>query len=109
MQSFSPHVDSIPECFGTGKYAPRDLYCRKGMYAIPAQAFVDARYIFLYLSAKCEGSTPDAIAWESSSLGMRLRREPLPFGYWLAGDGAYPCHNGIVTSWTAGQLHDDQM
>jgi DDE superfamily endonuclease len=38
-----------------------------------------------------------------------LRREPLPFGYWLAGDAAHPCRNGIVTPWTSGQLHDDQM
>jgi DDE superfamily endonuclease len=66
------------------EYGPRDFYCRKGMHAIPAQAVVDAKYRFLYLSAKCAGSTPDAIAWESSSLGMRLRREPLPLGYWLA-------------------------
>jgi hypothetical protein len=89
------------------EYGPRDFYYRKGLYAIPAQAVEDAKYRFLYLSAKCAGSTPDAIAWESSSLGMRLRREPLPLGYWLAGDAAYPCRDGIVTPWTAGQLHDD--
>jgi hypothetical protein len=90
-------------------YGPRDFYCRKGMYAIPAQALVDAKYRFLYLSAKCAGSTPDGIAWESSSLGLRLRREPLPTGFWIAGDAAYPCRKGIITPWTAGQLLHDEF
>jgi DDE superfamily endonuclease len=90
------------------EYGPRGFYCRKGMYAIPAQALVDANYRFLYLSAKSAGSTPDGIAWELSSLGIRLRREPLPLGFWIAGDAAYPCRKGIITPWTAGQLlHDD--
>jgi hypothetical protein len=40
---------------------------------------------------------------------MRLCREPLPLGYWLAGNAACPCRNGIVIPRTAGQLHDDQM
>jgi DDE superfamily endonuclease len=90
-------------------YGPRDFYCRKGMYAIPAQALVDAYYKFLYLSAKCAGSTPDGIAWASSTLGLRLCREALPAGYWIAGDAAYPCRNGIITPWTAGQLLDDEF
>jgi hypothetical protein len=91
------------------EFGPRAFYCRKGMYAIPAQALVDANYRFLYLSAKCAGSTPDGIAWESSSLGMRLRRVPLPAGFWIAGDAAYPCRNGIITPWTAGQLLHDEF
>jgi DDE superfamily endonuclease len=78
VQGFVGAVDSI--CIEKQKTedecCPRDFYYRKGMYAIPAQAVVDAKYRFLYLSAKCAGSTPDAIAWESSILGMRLRREP---------------------------------
>jgi DDE superfamily endonuclease len=97
-------IQKPPDDFG-----PRGFYCRKGMYAIPAQALVDANYRFLYLSAKCAGSTPDGIAWESSSLGMRLRREPLPAGFWIAGDAAYPCRNGIITPWTAGQLLHDEF
>jgi hypothetical protein len=91
------------------EYGPRGFYCRKGMYAIPAQALVDANYRFLYLSSKCAGSTPDGIAWESSSLGMRLRREPLPLGFWIAGDAAYPCRHGVITPWTAGQLLHDNL
>jgi DDE superfamily endonuclease len=90
-------------------YGPREFYCRKGMYAIPAQALVDANYKFLYLSAKCAGSTPDGIAWASSTLGLRLCREALPAGYWIAGDAAYPCRNAIITPWTAGQLLDDDF
>jgi hypothetical protein len=59
------------------EYDSRNFYCRKGIYAIPAQAVLDAKYRFLYLSAKCARSTSDAIAWETSSPGMRLRREHL--------------------------------
>jgi hypothetical protein len=78
------------------------------MYAIPAQALVDAKYRFLYLCAKRAGSTPNGIAWVSSSLGMRLRREPLTAGIWTAGD-AYPCRNGIIAPWTAAQLFHDEF
>jgi hypothetical protein len=91
------------------EFGPRAFYCRKGMYAIPAQALVDANYRFLYLAAKCAGSTPDGIAWESSSLGMRLRRTPLPAGFWIAGDAVYPCRNGVITPWTAGQILQDDF
>jgi hypothetical protein len=79
------------------------------MYAIPAQALVDANYSVLYLSAKCAGSTPDGISWASSTLGLRLCREALPTGFWIAGDAAYRCRNGIVTPWTAGKLLDDEF
>jgi DDE superfamily endonuclease len=79
------------------------------MYATPAQALLDSKYRILCHSPKCAGSTPDAIAWESSDLGMRLRREPLPFGFWIAVDAAYPCLNDINTPWTAGQLHHEDF
>jgi hypothetical protein len=43
-----------------------------------------------------------------SILGMRLRRELLPLGFWIASNVAYPCRDGVVTPWRAGQLfHDD--
>jgi hypothetical protein len=79
------------------------------MYTIPAQALVDAKYRFLYLSAKCAGSTPDGIAWNSSILGLRLCREALTAGFRIAGDAAHPCRTGIITPWTAGQLLDDEF
>jgi DDE superfamily endonuclease len=90
-------------------YGPRDFYCRKGMYAIPAQALVDANYRFLYLSARCAGSTPDGIARASSNFGLRLCREALPTGFWIAGDAAYRCRNGSITPWTSEQLLDDEF
>jgi hypothetical protein len=90
-------------------YGPREFYFRKGMYAIPAQALVDVKYRFLYLSAKCAGSTPEGISWESSSLGIRLWREALPTGFWISGDAAYACRNGLITPRTAGQLLDDEF
>jgi DDE superfamily endonuclease len=79
------------------EYGLPGFYCRKGMYAIPAQVLVDAKYRFLYLSAKCTGCTPDEIAWESSSLGMLLRSASILLGFWIAGDAAYPCCNGVLT------------
>jgi hypothetical protein len=53
--------------------------------------FLSVRITDLCISqqnAKCAGSTPDGISWESSSLGMRLRRTPLPARFWIAGDDA---------------------
>ena len=38
---------------------------------------------------------------------MLLRRKSLPLGFWIAGDAAYPCRNGVLTPWTAGQLLDN--
>jgi hypothetical protein len=74
------------------------------MSAIPAQAVVDTNYRFMYISEKCAGSKPGGIAWKSSILGMRLRRGPLPLGFWMAGNAAYPCRHGVITQWTARQL-----
>jgi DDE superfamily endonuclease len=78
------------------------------MYAIPAQAVVDANYRFLYFFAKFACSKPDGIAWESFLFGMRLRREQLSLRFWIVGDADYPCRHGVITLKTAGQLlHDD--
>jgi DDE superfamily endonuclease len=51
---------------------PASYYCRKGFYSVPAQAAVNAKYQFQYLSAACIGSTHDFIAWSVSNLGMML-------------------------------------
>ncbi len=46
-----------------GKCKPRDYFCRKGFYSVPVQAIVDSSYRFLYMSARCVGSTHDSLAW----------------------------------------------
>jgi hypothetical protein len=97
----------IPKPFN--EFGPRALYCRKGMYDIPAEALVDANYRFLCVSGKCAAGTPDGIAWESPSLGMHLCRTPLPDVFWIAGDAAYPCRNGVITPWTAWKLLRDEF
>ena len=50
------------------KFAPRNYYCRKGFYALPVLAVVDASYRFLYMSCRCSGSTHDSVAFDVSSL-----------------------------------------
>jgi hypothetical protein len=40
---------------------------------------------------------------------MRLRREPLHLGFWIAGDAAISCRHGVIFSWTAGQLLHDHL
>jgi DDE superfamily endonuclease len=30
-------------------------------------------------------------------------------GFWIAGDAAYPCRNGIITPWAAVQVLDDEF
>lgn len=89
-------------------YVPRNFFCRKGHYAIPVQAVADASYRFLYMSEKCPGSTHDSVTFHVSSLARRLRRGELLPGYWIAGDAAFQCADGIVTPWPNNTLTDDE-
>jgi DDE superfamily endonuclease len=85
---------------------PAGYYCRKGFYAIPVQAVVDSDYKFMYMSAVCVGSTHDSVAWAVSKLGMLLMKGAMILGYWIAGDAAYECTNGIVTPWPLSKVCD---
>jgi DDE superfamily endonuclease len=88
------------------EHNPRDYYCRKGMYALPVQAVVDSKYRFLFMSAKCRGSTGNAVAWAASTEGAKLQQGQMPSGFWIAADAAYACRNGLLTPYTAGQLRN---
>jgi hypothetical protein len=64
-------LDGIAVCITkpSDEFFPRNIYCRKGMYAIPVQAVVDSSYRFLYMSPKCVGCTHDSLSFEFSRLG----------------------------------------
>ncbi len=57
------------------EYVPRTFYCRKGIYALPVKAIVNARYRFVYMTSKCVGSTHDSVAFHVSALARKLGME----------------------------------
>jgi hypothetical protein len=89
------------------QYFPRHFYTRKGFYAMPIQAVCDSNYKFLYMSARCVGSTHDSLAWAVSTLGSRLQGG-LGLGVnWIAGDAAYVCSDHLLTPYSKSQLQDN--
>jgi DDE superfamily endonuclease len=91
------------------RYFPRHYWTRKGFYAIPVQAICDSSYRFLYMSARCVGSSHDSLAWACSDLGSRFM-EGLQIGlYWIAADAAYVCSNYILTPFSKSQIHDGEL
>ncbi len=90
------------------EYVSRFFYCRKGIYALPVQAMVDARYRFIYMTSKCVGSTHDSIAFHVSALARKVRDGVLPCGYWIAADPAYMCSNGLMTPWPKSALRNPE-
>ena len=47
---------------------PRSFWCRKGFYALNAQAVCDARRKFVFFATDCPGSNHDSTAWNNSTL-----------------------------------------
>ena len=80
---------------------PASFYNRKGYYALPVQAVVDARCRFISFSSNCVGSTHDAVAHAMSSLGRLLKTQAMPLGFWIAADDAYKCSNYGVTPFSS--------
>jgi DDE superfamily endonuclease len=85
---------------------PASYFCRNGFYSIPVQAVVDSSYCFTYLSAVYVGSTHDSTAWSVSKVGIQLKATGMKSSYWLAGDAAYDCRNGLLTPWSQSQVND---
>jgi hypothetical protein len=80
---------------------PMTYYNRKGFFALNVQAICDSNYRFLWMSAKARGSSHDSTAWMLSDLAGRFEAEPLPYGFWIAGDEAYRACNWLLTPWSA--------
>jgi hypothetical protein len=53
---------------------------------------------------RCAGSTHDRISLAVSDLHARLSSGDPPNGYWIAGDEAYECTNGVLTPWPSLKL-----
>lgn len=60
------------------EHEPAQYYIRKGYYSIPVQALCDSQYNFMCYSAKCVGSTHDALAHSVTALGQFLDDGNLP-------------------------------
>jgi hypothetical protein len=88
---------------------PRHYFTRKGFYALPVQALVDASYKFLYMSARCVGSAHDSLAWACSHLGARLMGGTSLGEYWIAGDAAYVCSEHLLTPYPKAQLMHPEL
>lgn len=75
---------------------PATYYHRKGYFAIPVQAICDAKYRFVFFSAKCAGPTHDSVAFGVSSYANQLKLGKLPRGFWIAADEAYSCDEYVI-------------
>jgi DDE superfamily endonuclease len=91
------------------QYFPRYYFTRKGFYALPVPAHVDASYRFLYMSARCVGSTHDSLAWSCSLLGNRLLNGLSLGEFWTAGDADYVYSNNLFTPYSRAQIHDAEL
>jgi DDE superfamily endonuclease len=81
----------------------------RAFFALPVQAICDAKYRFLYMSARCVRSTHDSLACACSSLGLRLSDGVNLGTYWLAGDAAYICTNYLLTPFTKSYIMDPHL
>ena len=60
---------------------PTSYYHRKGSYAVPVQAICDAKYRFIFFSAKCAGPAHDSVAFSVSSPTNFLQNDVLRKGF----------------------------
>jgi DDE superfamily endonuclease len=68
----------------------------------------DSAYRFTFVFAISPGSTHDSSAYAMSSLFTTLSSGALPRGYWVAGDEAYVCGEGLITPHSCRQLNEAQ-
>lgn len=90
-------------------YIPSNYYCRKGYYAVPFKALVEAKYRFLSLSSVVCGSTHDSLEYSASSFGYDMSTRGLPNGYWIAGDDAYVCTESRLVPFSVVQLQHAEI
>lgn len=87
---------------------PMTFYNRKGFFAVNVQAICDADCRVQWLSCVARGSTHDSTAWAFSSLSSKLEATPLPKGYWIAADDAYPASDQLLTPWPGKSLASEK-
>jgi hypothetical protein len=89
VRDTEPRAGEIPN--------PSSYYNRKGSFAIVVQAMCDASYRFSFVSAVAPGCTHDSVAFRMSAFSDLLKSGALARDYWIAGDEAYVCAEGLLT------------
>lgn len=84
--------------------SPPSYYCRKSYYALSVQAVVDGDYYLRCYSARCVGSTHDALVHAVSSLGKFLDGDELRNEFLIVRDEAYNCTESLLTPIPISQL-----
>lgn len=101
-------LDGICVAIKKPKINPAMFFCRKGFHAIPVQALVDSSYRFRSMSARCVGSTNDALAHAVSELAVFLGSGVLGFIFWIVGDEAYSCCEWLITPYPNSQAGEQE-
>ena len=70
---------------------------RKSFFSINCQAMCDSELRFTWCNMQSPGGTHDSLAWASSSLAQKLKKKPLPHGYYIVGDDAYTHSDWMMT------------
>lgn len=70
---------------------------------LPIQAILDSNYRFLCFSARCVGSTHDAMAQAVSSFGTYWAQGILQAEFWIAGDETYVSDEAFITLYPRSQ------
>lgn len=87
---------------------PAIFFCYKGYHAIPVQARVDLCYKLRILSARCVGSTNDALAHALSEIAALLDRDVLGFLFWIVGDEVHTCFEWLRTPYPNSQAGEEE-
>ena len=70
---------------------------RKQFFSINCQAMCDSELRFTWCSMQNPGGTHDSLAWASSTLAEKLKKRPLPDGFYIVGDDAYTHSEWMLT------------
>lgn len=100
----SPTLKEVPD--------PGNYYCRKGFFALNAQAMCDKSKYFLWCFPSNKGSTHDSAAFTSSSmyeLLVSLREELRQLGLFVVGDSAYSLMSFLMTPYEKEEMKEDAL
>ena len=106
------HIDGIairirsPQIKADGAEDPGNYYCRKGFYALNAQAICDSKKRILWISTGHKGSTHDSLAFADTKL-YNLLDEKKKYLYkhrlFVIGDSAYGLSSNMIVPYDNAQ------
>ena len=70
---------------------------RKAEYALLCIAMCDAKRRFTFYDISSIPTTHDALAWDATGLGQRIKRGDLPSPFFINGDAAFSLSNSMIT------------